>query len=278
MGVQNSDHSGSSPDVLKQILASGIATVRLDSTEARLLTELYRESVAFFSLDTEKKLRYGVPNRNTGYRPHGYAHAGYPDKPDLNDSFLYWKHRREPVPYQEEIATFMEAFEAWRSVAARIVSDLVNSLREYYDYEPQLSFEDASVLQVNSFGAPTDEELFQQPHEDAVLLTVISASAPGLEEVIGDTSKPLVFAPDEVLVMPGSVLTEMTGGEIPPLYHLARNHRVLDRKSIMYFVSPDTAKAIEPFVVNDYNRSMDIRDRVLNNPQTFGLSEDFVSA
>jgi isopenicillin N synthase-like dioxygenase len=134
------------------------------------------------------------------------------------------------------------------------------------------------VLQVNSFGVPTDQELFQQPHEDAVLLTVISASAPGLEEVIGDTSKPLVFEPDEVLVMPGSVLTEMTGGEIPPLYHLARNHKVLDRKSIMYFVSPDTENAIEPFVVNDYNRSMDIRDRVLNNPQTFGLSEDFVSA
>lgn len=276
--MQNSDHSGTSPDVLDQILTSGVATVRLSGAEAELLAGLYRESGAFFALDAERKLRYGVPNRNTGYRPHGYAHAGYPDKPDLNDSFLYWRNRSEPVPNQEEIAPFLAAFEGWRAVAARIVSDLINSLRERYGYEPQLPFEDASVLQVNSFGAPTEEELLQQPHEDAVLLTVISTSAPGLEEVIGDISKPLEFAPDEVLVMPGSVLTEMTGGEIPPLYHLARNHGVVDRKSIMYFVSPDTANFIEPFVVNDYNRSMDIRDRVLNKPQTFGLSEDFVSA
>ena len=65
--MQNSDHSGTSPDVLKQILASGIATVRLDRAEAEQLTGLYRESAAFFALDAEKKFRYGVPNRNTGY-------------------------------------------------------------------------------------------------------------------------------------------------------------------------------------------------------------------
>jgi hypothetical protein len=46
----------------------------------------------------------------------------------------------------------------------------------------------------------------------------------------------------------------------------------------MYFVSPEATQAIEPFVVNDSNRSTDIRERVISNPQTFGLSENFVSA
>jgi isopenicillin N synthase-like dioxygenase len=135
----------------------------------------------------------------------------------------------------------------------------------------------ASVMQVNSFGAAVDRDLLQYNHEDATLLTVITANAAGLEAVIGEEVTPLTFAPDEVMVLSGSVLTEMTGGEILPLYHQVRNHHILERKSIMYFVSPDTDGPIEPFVVNDYNRGTDIRERVINNPQTFGLSEDFVS-
>lgn len=271
-------HAPGSPDVLDQILADGFGTVRLDPREAARLAFLYKEAAAFFAGEEPVKLRYSLPNRIAGYRPHGYAHAGAPDKPDLNDSFLYWKHRRELLAHHGEISSFLDAFEAYRTVAARITGDLIESLRLRYGYRPRLPFEDASVLQINSFGRPTDDELLQQPHEDAVLLTVISTNAPGLEAVFDGVAKPLVFAPDEVLVMPGSVLTLMTGGAVKPFYHQARNHAILDRKSVMYFVSPDTANAIEPFVVNDYNRSVDIREVVISNPQTFGLSEDFVSA
>jgi len=76
---------------------------------------------------------------------------------------------------------------------------------------------------------------------------------------------------------PASLMTVMTGGEIQPLYHLVRNHRNVDRKSVMYFVSPDADREIEPFVVNDYNRTTNIQELVLNNPEAyFGLAKDFV--
>ncbi len=46
-------------------------------------------------------------------------------------------------------------------------------------------------------------------------------------------------AADEVVIMPGSVLTALSGGKIAPLYHQVRNHGLDDRQSIMYFVNPE---------------------------------------
>ena len=45
--------------------------------------------------------------------------------------------------------------------------------------------------------------------------------------------------PDEIVIMPGSVLTALSGGKIPPLYHQVRNHGLDDRQSLMYFVNPE---------------------------------------
>jgi isopenicillin N synthase-like dioxygenase len=264
-------------DLLDQFASEGLALVRLDSAEARRLAGLHRAAESFFSLGTDAKMRHSVPNRSTGYRPHAYAHAGVPDKPDLNDSFLYWPQQSKTPPDSDAISGLLTAFEAYRQVAARITAEVVKELAARYDYRAELPFEQASVLQVNSFSEPSDAELLQQPHEDAVFLTVIWTSAKGLEAVRGGELRPLVFAPDEVAVMPGSVMTAMTGGEFEPLFHLARNHGILDRKSIMYFVSPDTTSPIEPFIVNDYNRGTDIQKMILDNPQDyFGLTEDFV--
>lgn len=269
-------HSGAMT-MLAQILAEGYSTVQLDPPEARRLAAVHHEATAFFARDTEARLLHAVPNRSTGYRPHAYAHAGVPDKPDLNDSFLYWPQKSKTPPNDRQIASFLDAQEAYRLVARRIAAELIDELRARYGCDAGLPFEEASVLQVNSFGKPSEEELLQQQHEDAILLTVIWASAPGLEVVAGGGLRPLTFAPDEVVVMPASLMTVMTGGEIQPLYHLVRNHRNVDRKSVMYFVSPDADREIEPFVVNDYNRTTNIRELVLNNPEAyFGLAKDFV--
>jgi isopenicillin N synthase-like dioxygenase len=164
-------------------------------------------------------------------------------------------------------------------VAAQITADVIDQLRARYGSVDEVPFERASVLQINSFAEPSQEELLQQPHEDGVFLTVIWTSAPGLEAVLGDGLREMYFPPDQVAVMPGGVMTAMTGGELQPLFHQARHHRILERKSIMYFVSPDADSDITPFVTNEFNRDLDIRQLVVGNPQSyFGLSEDFVTA
>lgn len=264
--------------MLDQILADGYATVRLDPAEADRLSTLYQHANKFFALDTEARLRYSVPNRTTGYRPHGYAHSGDAGKPDENDSFLYWSPTSKLPPNDGEIGAFLAAYEDYRQVVVRITAELIDALHKRYGSAGQTPFQKASVLQINSYGEPSDEVLLQQPHEDAVFHTVIWNDAPGLEAVFGERTVPLNFRADEVAIMPGSLMTVMTGGEIRPLFHLARNHGIAGRKAIMYFVSPDTDSSIEPFVVNDYNRVTDIRQLVISNPENhFGLAPDFVS-
>lgn len=264
--------------MLDRILTEGYATVRLDPSDAERLATLYRESSEFFARDAETKRRYSTPNLGTGYRPHGAAHSGYAEKPDQNDSFLYWTPSVKTPPNEGEIAGFLTAYEAYRQVVARITAQLIEELRKRYDSDAEAPFERASVLQINSYAELSDEELLQQPHEDADFLTVIWASEPGLGLVIDGVELPMDFPADEVAIMPGSVMTAMTGGEIRPQDHLVRNHRTVGRKSIMYFVSPEVDSPIEPFVVNDFNRSMDIRQLVVDNPQShFGLTADFVA-
>jgi isopenicillin N synthase-like dioxygenase len=267
--------------VLDQIFSRGYASVRLESAGSDLLAGLFAKASGFFAKSEGEKLRYGVENRITGYRPFSYANTGSADKPDLNDSFLYWKHRRGAQPHHEEIAEFLAAAEAYRAVAAEVVADVIEELREHYDYKPELGFEQASVLQINSFVKPVDREFYQFAHEDADLLTVIWASHPGLEGVFeGDRVEKYDFAQSgEVLIMPGSLLTAMTDNAVKPFYHQVRNYNTPDRKSIMYFVSPEADGPIEPFVAGGEYTAEDIQRLVIENPQMhFGLSEDFVSA
>jgi isopenicillin N synthase-like dioxygenase len=265
-----------SADVLDQLRDQGYALFGLDGTETGHLAAVYQGMLAFFAQDATEKARHGVPNRSTGYRPYAYAHAGDPDRPDHNDSYLYWGRDRKLPGHHEELKPLLDALEDYRRVAARITHEVIEALRAHYGYAHELPFERGSVLQINSFGTPTEDELLQAPHEDAVFLTVIWTSAEGLEGVRDGGTQPFTFAPDQVMVMPGSLMTVMTGGEIPPYFHQVRNHGTLGRKSVMYFVSPDPSWAIEPFLANETNRDADIRQLVIANPQTFGLAEDFV--
>jgi isopenicillin N synthase-like dioxygenase len=263
---------------LRRLFSDGCAFIHMDDTDALKLSQACDEAMKFFAMDTESKLRSEVPTRITGYRPFAYAHAGDPDRPDLNDSFLYWPHRREAIENHNEITTFLDALEAYRLVMTRIVHALFVQLREHYGYPAELGFEKASVLQVNSFTEKSEEELLQQPHEDAVMLTAIWTSAPGLEAVREEGAWPITFKPNELLIMPGGILTTMTGGEIQPFYHQLRNHSISGRKSLMYFVSPDAERPIEPYVRNDVNRDVDVQALVVENPQTFGLAEQFIES
>lgn len=271
--------------MLEQIRAMGYARVRLTSHEARRLARLYSEANRFFAASPAHNLRYSNDRLTNGYRPPHAAHNnGDPvNESDVNDSFLYWNpgHARK-IPHHTEIPAFLRALEDYRQGAARrVMTGLLDELARHYRYPRALPFEEASVLQINSFGEPGPRELLQTPHEDGVLATVIWTSAPGLEAVRGGEHVPLSTGPEEVLVMPGGIMTVMTGGEIAPLFHQARNHGMetsLNRKSVMYFSCPDIDKGVvDPYVVNETNRDLDVRDAIRSATDAFGLAADFVA-
>ena len=263
-------------DLARKLLDEGFAVCRLDAAASRSVRELYTLSTEFFLQDVSVKSRHLISNLSNGYRPLMSSHSGSPDRPDLSESFLYWPHRREAIPSHEQIAPFLDALENYRRSVAEITHTVLEGLCAHYNYSHALPFGQASVVQINSFGMHTKEQLLVHKHEDGVLFTIIWASTEGLEGFVDGDVKAFKLAPDEALIMPGSVLTCMTGGEIQPFYHQARNFGYTERKSFMFFVCPDTDDTIHPFTVNDTNRDCDVRSLVINNPQMFGLAEDFL--
>ena len=120
---------------------------------------------------------------------------------------------------------------------------ILDEVARTFGAEAAPSFEKASYLQINyCLPTPAERDLLQDKHEDGHMVTVLHATAPGLEIYPGralDEVKPMLPGPDEIVIMPGSVLTALSGGKIQPLYHQVRNHGLDDRQSLMYFVNPE---------------------------------------
>jgi isopenicillin N synthase-like dioxygenase len=70
---------------------------------------------------------------------------------------------------------------------------------------------------------------------------------------------------DEFLLVPGSLLTLITGGLIPPLFHRVRNDRsIAVRQSLLYFVNPGLREETVPWIENEGNRGISVRTVALS--------------
>lgn len=264
--------------IIDHIAEAGHTSVFLGAADTARLKQLHHQAMVFFDADETKKLRYSTPRHLVGYRPFGHSYAYSPEQKSLDDSFLYWPNRCHMIEHRNEIAAFLQAFANYLPVVERIIQKFLATLSDHYDYQGDVKFEEASFLQINSYTEDLDNELLQQPHEDRVLLTVIWAAEPGLHLLRDTEAIPVTPAGNEVVLMPGSILTAMTGGQIQPTYHYVRNHGRLGRKSVMYFVSPDPSHEIQPYIANNENMGTDIRELSLTNPRAFGLPPDFLTA
>lgn len=273
---------------LRDIVQMGWAEFNLTADEAASQQAVYENAKEFFDQSVDAKMRYSDGKLTNGYRYPGAAYNnGDPqNESDENDSLLYWNpDLAAAIPHADEIAPFLDSLEAYRAGAMdRVMRKLYGGLAWLYNDERILEFKKASVLQVNSFGS-SERELLQTPHEDGVLATAIWTSAPGLEvyppEGHPDEIVPLTPASGKVVVMPGGIMRHMTGGEIGPLYHQARNHGEISlaRKSIMYFSCPDIHNGhIPPHVLNQSNYFTKAVDLIRSSTDMFGLPTDFVKA
>ncbi|MFF3518335.1 2OG-Fe(II) oxygenase family protein [Streptomyces sp. NPDC002573] len=138
-----------------------------------------------------------------------------------------------------------ETLLAWRAYLSAIVADTVGEVAAQLGGHKAPLFEAASYLQLNNYAeADSDRDLLQDKHEDGHLVTVIHTTAPGLELWLDGEACPVETATDEVLLMPGSVFADLTGGRIPALYHQVRNLYISNRTALMYFVTPELAEPI----------------------------------
>lgn len=261
------------PESLPEGLPDGLSEGFVDHLGA-----IWEHAACFFALPQTRKQACHVPGQHTGYRRVGLEYSQSRDRPDMNESFSYRlrTHRAMDLllddsarPLYDRMANICVDLDA-------LAQNLLGALARDFGIT-HLHLETAldSYLQINHY-RPSDvnERVFlQEPHEDGHLFTLVTATAPGLEICAdGEIYEPTETRGDELLVMPGSVLTLLTGGQIEPLYHRVRRHADISmRMSLMYFVNPNIDQALSAWVQNRINDGVDIARYAAEGPKQFGL-------
>ena len=255
-----------------EIIDQGYTVVKLADIDAANLRNALATANRFFERPLEEKIAHGSKDHNYGYRPFGIEYSMSPDRPDMNECFTVWSSRLDLIPDAEGIQDVTDSFLRWRDSLVPLVQAVLDEVAKSFSAGQAPEFEKASYLQMNyCLPTPPERDLLQDKHEDGHMVTVLHATAPGLEIYVNDEVQPMLPAADEVVIMPGSVLTALSGGKIPPLYHQVRNHGLDDRQSLMYFVNPEVEAPLYAWIDTPDGKREDIREHVQNAPTMFGL-------
>ncbi|MFG2109681.1 2OG-Fe(II) oxygenase family protein [Micromonospora chersina] len=257
----------------QQILDRGYALLDLNDEQADRLARALDTGRAFFALPANRKTQHASADMNHGYRPLGREFSITPDRPDLNECFTIWHDRLDLIPHSADLPELTEAWGRWRESLVEMVDGILAELARHFGSDRSPDFRSASYLQMNAYteSFSQDRDLLQDPHEDGHMITIQHATAPGLEVVVDGVGRPVATDPRQVLVMPGSVLTDLSGGRISPLYHQVRNHQHTGRISLMYFVNPSLREPVYSWL--DEAGTVDLREKVRSNPSMFGLAD-----
>lgn len=252
----------------EEIFSCGYARVKLSMGQAARLQAAVAEARAFFELPAQQRTRYANTQENLGYRGLGHEYPGA-GRPDWNECFTICSDRTDLIPHSREISAFTGSLLAWRSSVLPLVTDLLNRISEHFGAAPALTGLDRSFLQVNSYSlGPSDRDLLQDPHEDGYLITIIHTTAAGLEVSLdGGQGVPVQTESDEVLIVPGEILGDLTQQRIRAVRHQVRNLNLSSRLSVMYFAGPDLSEPLYEWG-NDTqeNQPLDLRARIHRRP------------
>jgi isopenicillin N synthase-like dioxygenase len=268
--------------LVEQFERQGFARVKLDPARVIALESIREQSHQFFAEPKSFKETIASAGCVEGYRDIGPEYSMSADRPDLNESFSVWQRNRS----RPEIAAFSKAsplhavMTETLDLFAPLIDGLFRAMAQCWGPagaskagEPAVHFREASYLQVNHYQpALHARDLLLDPHDDIHLVTMVTATEPGLEVEVEGKFLPADLARDEALIFPGLLLKLMTGGNIRPLIHQVRNHQVkTPRISLMYFVNPEITHKLDPWIRNDTNKGVDIVERAINAPKEFGL-------
>jgi hypothetical protein len=250
--------------------------LKIDQKLRRQIDQTLSIAQAFYQQPLAEKRRYAQPAFVEGYRDIGLEYSARPDRPDLTESFSLWNRNRgrtAAAGWTERCALHAELRRTIDALSEPVGALFQSMADRWAPGSAAPRFEKASYIQMNYYEpAHHSRDMLQDGHEDGHLITLVTATGPGLEIESDEGYVPAAIAEDELLIMPGSLLSLMTGYAIPPLFHRVRNsHRKEPRYSLMFFVNPETDRHIEPWIRNERNAGVDIVAEANALPLKFGL-------
>ena len=190
-----------------------------------------------------------------GFIPFGLEYSESPERPVLCERFCYWPrnaamHRLAAFSGTSFYAAVSEYERRGRGSGDALLQAVFRAER----YAHPFCAIESSYLQFCAYDAALLErhaatrEYLQDPHEDGHLLSFIRPTGPGL--VLFPHGRPVQpeIAPDEIVVLPGSLLAALSDGIFPATWHAVENtRRPGGRMSMMYFVNPPLDAPIRSF-------------------------------
>ena len=271
--VDLSDFTGGDPKLKESFVQKlgkayeevGFVAVKNHGIPDELIADLYQYVQEFFSLPSDKKRGYEIPELagQRGYTSFGKEHAKGSDAPDLKEFFQYGQtvpgnHPLKPE-YPDnvsvaEVARFNETlFKAYRAFE-KSGKSLLQAIALYVGLEEHF-FDDKveegnSILRAIHYPPITVEPksaIRAEQHEDINLITLlVGASAGGLEILTKQNEWiPVTSLPEQIVVNVGDMLQRLTNNKLKSTTHRVVNPpRELwhtSRFSIPFFLHPKSA-------------------------------------
>ncbi|MFD1560078.1 hypothetical protein ACFSHT_31285 [Paraburkholderia silviterrae] len=193
------------------------------------------------SIGFRDKEEFSFIERTDGYFPIGYSHIGKENQ-DRCEIFNYWhRFRAEHERYPFSRSEFYSRIESYEAQVATYGQKIIDEICRRYGYAREIRTRDDSYLQFNHYREDLrlgNYRYLQNKHEDGHLITIIKPNAPGLVLFRGDKECLVDVAKDQAFVIAGSLLTQLSEGEIQPVYHAVLNLTLpTARASIVYNVN-----------------------------------------
>jgi isopenicillin N synthase-like dioxygenase len=243
----------------------GFVAVKNHGISGALISDLYQYVQEFFSLPSDKKRTYEIPELagQRGYTSFGKEHAKGSDAPDLKEFFQYGQTVPENHPLKPEYPdnvsvaevsgfneTLFKAYRAFEKSGKSLLQAIALYLgldENYFDSQVE---EGNSILRAIHYPPITVEPksaIRAEQHEDINLITLlVGASAGGLEILTKQNEwVPVTSLPEQIVVNVGDMLQRLTNNKLKSTTHRVVNPpRELwhtSRFSIPFFLHPKSA-------------------------------------
>ncbi|MCW2314400.1 2OG-Fe(II) oxygenase family protein [Rhodoferax antarcticus] len=231
-------------DPVTALITKGFATLKLDN-QAQASVWAALDSITH--VPSHAKAQFCFPDRTEGFLSMGGEHAKYTDNVDLCDRFCFWhKHRAFHESYELSTTSFYSSVANSEALLWALAQELIDGLWSFFHNNDSIHVRNHSYVQLCAYENAYqvgDRKYMQDRHEDGHLVTLIKPTRDGLVIFPNDVETPVHLADDEVLVITGSLLTALSDGQIPPMYHAVKNPKMaVSRKSLVYFAIPDLSQ------------------------------------
>ncbi|MBH2020287.1 MAG: hypothetical protein I8H91_12245 [Burkholderiales bacterium] len=189
---------------------------------------------------------FSFPECTDGFMLQGMEYAKYTGDVDLCDRYCYWhKNRSLHANHVFSESHLYQSTSLYEQHVHAIADGILREIWQFFHAEEEINVRDSSYFQYCAYGNHqqiVDRYYLQGKHEDGHLITLIKPTRDGLVIFPRGEETPVHLHDDEIIIIiiTGSLLTALSDGQIPPMYHAVQNsYMKIGRASLVYFVIPN---------------------------------------